>query len=185
MSLYGSYAADPLSSLDLTEYSTQESYDNSPIPAGNYPVYVERAEIKHSKTSGNPYLNIQFKVMDGPCKGRSVFDTFALWSGNTTVARQRYKTMRLAVGLNPNVGGTAQELEGNPLMINVGLQSRRDNPDQMENKVKHYRPMPTAPAAAYQAPAPQTQPPASAPTPTPAPASAHAQAPAGDLPWEM
>lgn len=183
MSYYDNYSAtnDPLASLDLTEYSTQESYDNSPIPAGNYPVFIEKAEIRSSKTSGNPYLNIQFKVLDGPCKGRVVFDTFALWSGNSTVARQRYKTMRLAIGLNPNVGGQTDELVGNPLMINVGLQSRRDNPDQMENKVKGYRSMPTAPAGAYQAPAPQAQAPAGAPTPTPAPASA----PTGDLPWEM
>lgn len=179
MSFYeNSYTNDPLSSLDLTNVEAQDS-NNGPIPAGSYPVFIEKAEMRTSKMSGNPYLNVQFKVMEGPCQNRCVFDTFALWSGNSTVAKQRFKGLRQALGLNPNVGGTVEELYGQPLVIQVAVTARRDDPNQTENRVRGFKAMPTAKPAstpyAAPTPAPQTPPPA---------ASAPRPSEGGDLPWE-
>jgi len=44
------------------------------LPPGKYPVLIEAAEVKQTKKATGHYIHLEMKVLDGPCKGRKVFD---------------------------------------------------------------------------------------------------------------
>jgi hypothetical protein len=48
-----------------------------PVTEGRYTVTVEKAELTTAK-SGNPTINVTFKIEDGPFAGRFLWDNFTL-----------------------------------------------------------------------------------------------------------
>jgi len=65
--------------LDLTN-AKENSF--APIPAGQYFLIADEAEVKQTKDGTGEYINIKFKVMDGEQAGRFVFQMFNIKNKN-------------------------------------------------------------------------------------------------------
>lgn len=55
----------------VVNFGDVESF--SALPAGNYPIVIESVTVKEAKDTGNPYLNWDLKVSQGPSAGRHFF----------------------------------------------------------------------------------------------------------------
>lgn len=184
--------------MDLSQ--TEEYTGTTLLPNGEYPVCIKNAQRKDGRQK--PYLNVTYVVTEGQYKGCQIYESFFLWADNPEFAKQKFKALRHACGLNPNVGGKISELPGKEFLAGIKQRQVRDRDtreltSELENVVSAYFPLnppmqgapmhaptgqaPQAPTA--QAPtAPQAQRPVqAAPQPTqapqrPAPQAAQAQA---------
>ncbi len=177
--------------LNLSQVKPLEDNERPLLPAGQYQVMITHAEKRTSK-AGNPYINLQYRVTEGEYAGRGVlFDMFAVWSPNAGFALSRFRSLREAVGLNPDVGGKLGELLEKEMVVTVKLRESRRNdslPGDMENTVSKYFPVEkkktvkAAPTARVATSAPKA-----APSPAPSAAPAPAQATPSEQsvqPWD-
>ncbi|MGC1276557.1 MAG: DUF669 domain-containing protein, partial [Planctomycetaceae bacterium] len=95
-----------------------ESFD--PIPAGEYLCVLTASEEKPTKAGTGSYLELEFEVLDGPFKGRKLWDRLNLSNPNETtvkIARARLSAICRAVGvLEPK---DSCELHDLPLLVKV------------------------------------------------------------------
>ena len=176
---YGNTGGSTAIDVDLSGVDAWTGNNNAPVPAGDYHVWLERADMKVS-AAGNQYLAVTYRICDGPYAKRCLFDNFSMWCEKRQPALQRFKALRAALGLNQNVGGTIEELIDKDFIAYVKTrESNRRNaePGERENFVAAYKRIPvqtqSAPArpaasarpaqAAPQAAAPQAAQPAATP----------------------
>lgn len=120
------------------------------LPPGDYEIVIKNAEPKQTK-DGETYINLWYSVVGPTHTGAIIFEALHLWSGNPTrteISLQHLKSIREACGLNPNIGGTTDELINKRLRIRVGV--REYNGDQYQS-FKRYAPCVAAAAAATSA----------------------------------
>lgn len=60
-----------MSGLSINFAEVEGSY--TPLPEGNYDCVVERVEVRESKSSDNPYLNWELKVLDEEYEDRRLW----------------------------------------------------------------------------------------------------------------
>ena len=73
-----------------------------PVPAGEYLLFVEGAELRQNKSSQGSHVWIQCKVSRGQHEGRAVFQRYTYEHGNETaqnIGRSQFKALCLACGL--------------------------------------------------------------------------------------
>jgi hypothetical protein len=69
----------PAEDVDLAQLDDEyaqtplEERENQPVPDGKYQVKVEKVELGRAKTSGNPLLKWQLRILGPSCKGRMLF----------------------------------------------------------------------------------------------------------------
>ena len=51
------------------------------IPVGSYNVRIDGEEVMESQ-SGNKYMKVTYKIVEGECKGRLIVDNFNIWNSN-------------------------------------------------------------------------------------------------------
>jgi len=109
-----------------------------PIPAGKYVAAVVASDMKPTKAGDGSYLELQFQILEGPHKGRILWDRLNLDNPNALavkIARSQLAAICKAVGvLTPN---DSTELHNLPLLIRVGRKRREDTGDVV-NEVKGY-----------------------------------------------
>jgi len=109
-----------------------------PIPAGKYLVLIVDSKTKQTKNGAGEYLQLEFEIVDGPYKGRKVWERLTLRHPNETtvkIAKGNLSAICRAVGvMKPN---DSVELHNIPLSIVVGLKKREDN-GEMTNVVKAF-----------------------------------------------
>ncbi|MFV0442155.1 MAG: DUF669 domain-containing protein [Planctomycetaceae bacterium] len=150
-----------------------ESFD--PIPAGEYLCVITNSEDKPTKAGTGSYLELEFEVLDGPFKGRKLWDRLNLANPNelaVKIARATLSAICRAVGvMEPK---DSCELHDLPLLVKVRVEKRPDT-DEPANVIKGYRSKHAAPTVA----APMaTSPVAGAPR-----SGAQAQAGSAGPPW--
>lgn len=154
------------------------------LPEGEYLVMVADSEMKPTNAKDGEYLNLTLEVLDGPYKGRIIFDRLNLVNKNpkaVEIAQRQLSQICHAVGVLRVADST--ELHNRPMVAKVGIEvgnPKRDATGSVigkyedKNKIKSYRPASGgAPVAAASA---------TAPAPTTAPAAAR-PAPGGMPPW--
>jgi hypothetical protein len=141
----------------------QQSFD--PLPAGDYLAYITDSEIVPTKDGTGQRLKLRWDVIDGPMKGRVVFDGLNIVNKNP-VAEEI--AQRMLSGLCHATGVTqlqdTQQLHGIPVVIKVKI--RRDESGQYgdSNEVAAYKkaggmqPAPALQQVAPAQPAAQVQP---------------------------
>lgn len=140
-----------------------------PIPAGEYIAAIVRSERKPTKDNQNAYLEIELEVLEGPEKGRRIFDRLVMWHSNeTTVRIARGQLSAICHAVNVMQPRDSAELHNLPMRVAVGIKNREDN-NEPTNVVKGYSPkgggsQPAPQAAQRPAPQPQQQQPQAAPT---------------------
>jgi hypothetical protein len=109
-----------------------------PVPAGKYLAVIVDSRTKQTKNGAGEYLQLEFEIVDGPYKGRKVWERLTLRHPNETtvkIAKATLSAICRAVGvMKPS---DSVELHGIPLTVVVGLKKREDN-GEMTNVVKAF-----------------------------------------------
>jgi len=85
--------------VDFTDVPDQGNFE--PLEEGTYPASVFDAVVKESKTSGQPYINWEFKILAGQYEGRrqwymTSLQPAALWKLKQMLTRLGISTEKLS-----------------------------------------------------------------------------------------
>lgn len=155
-----------------------DSFD--PIPAGEYLCVITASEEKPTKAGNGSYLQLEFEVIDGPYKGRKLWERLNLNNPNeTTVKIARASLSAICRSINVMEPQDSCEMHDLPLLVKVRTEKRSDT-DELSNVIKGYRsrtaPQPVASTSPLMGNSP-------APTPGVPRSGAQAQGPGG-APWK-
>lgn len=132
-----------------------------PIPAGKYLAIIVASEMKPTRNGKGEYLQFELDVIDGPYKGRKVWDRLVLKHPNSQTVQIAQSTLSSACrAVGVMAPKDSAELHNLPLIITVGLK-KRDDTGELTNVVKGYskRDSGPGPAGAAVANAPGSTPP--------------------------
>jgi len=109
-----------------------------PLPAGKYLAAITASEMKATKKGDGSFLQMEFTVLDGECKGRKVWDRLCINHPNDItqkIARGSLSAICRAVGvMQPR---DSVELHNIPLVITVKCRKRQDV-DEIVNDIKGF-----------------------------------------------
>jgi hypothetical protein len=113
---------------------------NSPVPAGSYAAVIVDAAEKQAKTGAKgKYLELKLQIVDGPHKGRVVFDRLNLWHKDATTKTLALATLGeigRAVGIA--IINSTDDLKNKPMVIVIIVRERSDIKGEFSNEVKKY-----------------------------------------------
>ena len=149
--------------------NAQPSVDFAPIPTGEYIAQIVDSDMKPTSKNDGQYLELVYRIIDGPLTGRLVWARLNLDNQNVKtveIANQHLASIRVACGLQ-SVRDSA-ELHNIPHLIRVehipaGTVDKRGRTQQKDgNEIRGWKRVEGAlPTAATQA-APQAAAPATA-----------------------
>jgi hypothetical protein len=159
--------------FDANTVDTRKEFEA--LAPGEYPVVITKSGMEPAK-SGGAFLKLELQVIDGPAKGRVLFDRLNLQNKNETavrIARETLSSICHAVG--KLTVSDSEQLHNLPLVAKVATVPRKVDgvvvPGEFSNEVKNYLAMGGSKGVVG----------------TPANTGfnpAQAQAPAGGLPWQ-
>jgi hypothetical protein len=97
--------------IDLTGVKLESEL----LEPGEYVVVAEDAEIKSTKSGDGEYINVRFKVAEGPRAGKVVYQMFNIKNPNAkavTIGMQQLKSFMLAAGFDSFVIKNVTDLCG-------------------------------------------------------------------------
>lgn len=158
------------SSFDAT--AVDPSSPLEAFPAGDYPMIIADSKIKPTKDRNGEYLQLTCEVIDGPYKGRKVWDRLNLVNRNPTavaIAEATLSALCHAVGVLHVQD--SQELHDKPFLGKVRFVPAEGRFDA-KNEISGYKPLsqPAGRQAARSEPAPADSAARSTAEPAPAPA---------------
>lgn len=126
---------------DLTGFNPKDFPEGSrgrdPIPAGTYPAVITET-TQRTSTAGNDYLELAMEIIEGPHKGRRLWDRLNLWhpkEAASEIAKRRLASACRALGItSPR---DSAELHDKPLGVVVAIKLRSDNGEKT-NEVTGY-----------------------------------------------
>lgn len=126
-----------LRGFNANSVEPSDSFD--PIPAGEYLCVITASEEKPTKAGTGSYLQLEFEVIDGPYKGRKLWERLNLNNPNETtvkIARATLSAICRSIGvMEPN---DSCEMHDLPLLVKVRTEKRSDT-DELSNVIKGYR----------------------------------------------
>jgi len=139
------------------------------MPPGDYPVMVDKAEFKRTKAGTGQYLKLDLSILDGPGKGRKLWDRLNIDNPSEMarkIAMQTVSALCRATGISKF--DDTDQLLGKTCLACVKV---KDN----QNEIRTYKPFGTPAPEAPVSPSPPVQcrngmEPAPRPAPEPAPA---------------
>ena len=156
--------------FDASRVDPREAFE--PLPSGWYTAIVEDSTIKNTKNGAGQYLELTLQVVEGPAKGRKVWDRLNLWhqSDQTReIAQRTLSALARAAGVLHLSDSSA--LHGKLVQAKVQFVAETDR-FPAKNEVKGYQGAGAAAPPAVPAPgAPAAHPPAAAPLAAPIPAA--------------
>jgi hypothetical protein len=126
--------------LNFDASQVQPATVMEPLPTGWYPAAITKVEVKDSNNNPqNKMLACEITIIDGPAKGRKLFDNINLWNDNPTTVDIAYKTLS-AIGHATGVirCQTAEQYVNIPLKVRVKLAPPETKRDELGNVVKQY-----------------------------------------------
>lgn len=121
--------------FDATQVEPNKPMDV--IPDGDYLVIIEHSEWKKTKAGTGTYLELSLQIVDGPQKGRKLWDRLNLDNPNqqaVDIAQQTLSAICHATGVM-RVSDSAQ-LHNLPLLAKVKVKQGENGP---MNEIKGYR----------------------------------------------
>ena len=144
-----------LNGYNANDYEPTAAYE--PLPAGKYLAAVTASEMKATKKGDSSYLQLEFTVLEGECKGRKIWNRLCINHPNAIaqkIARGNLSAICRSIGvMQPNDSAALHNL---PLVINVRCKRREDN-DELANEVKGYAAKNSPQQMASNTPAPPTE----------------------------
>ncbi len=137
-----------MSDLSGFDASQHEAVNFDPLPEGEYILSIVASETKETNDKKGRFLQFEMQVMDGPHKGRKLWDRLNLWNASETAVKIAQGTLAAickAVGvMKPK---DSLELHNIPLKAKI-VQRKRKDTGETQNEIKGYSPASTAVAAA-------------------------------------
>ena len=93
--------------------SVEPASDFDLLPTGKYPVIIESAELKTNSKGTGQYIALAMAVLDGPAKGRKVWDNINIFHQNEKaqeIARKEFAALGQSIGVT-NISNTDQLLQ--------------------------------------------------------------------------
>lgn len=119
------------------EDANENQFD--PVPAGNYLAIIEESDYVENKKGTGMMLKLVYQIIDGPQKGKKLFENLNLEHPNNQavqIARRTLNAIGVAVGI-AHVQDSAQ-LHNIPLMLDVRM---KDSDEYgMQNVIKKHLP---------------------------------------------
>lgn len=186
----GNLAAIFGADFDANAVEPQSDYDV--IPPGKYPVMIEKAEVKRTRAGTGHYIGLELQVLDGPHKGRKVFDNINIDNPNpkaVEIGMRSLSALARAIGvmaisdsnqlLNQCCIASVKVKDGdNNVRTYEPIQQQQAPPQQPAYQPPQQQAPPAGPPAQPMVPPQQNAPPQSQPQ-QPAPQQPAANAP----PW--
>lgn len=148
-----------MATLDFNANDVEPTTAYEPLPAGKYLTEITASEMKPTKSGNGVYLQLEFTVLDGSCKGRKAWDRLCINHPNELtqkIARGNLSAICRAVGvMQPR---DSVELHNLPLVITVKCKKRADT-GEVTNEVKGYAKRESAAGQPQQAPVNDQTPP--------------------------
>ena len=100
----------------------------STVPTGFYKATIAKAEMKVSKSSGNPYLSVQYDIRDDKGNTGKLFDM----QFDSEKEFLRYKLQRFLTALGLNLTGSfelkdlCKLVNGKQFIVDVGIEDAKD-----------------------------------------------------------
>jgi len=132
--------------------AVEESFDV--LPAGEYQAIVENSDYVENNKGTGKVLRLTYQVIDGPLKGRKMFENLNLENVSAQaqeISRKALNSLCLAVGISTVVKDSA-ELHNRPLKIDVTVKD--DKQFGKKNNIKAHLPL-NGSAIEEEAPGPQ------------------------------
>jgi hypothetical protein len=108
------------------------------LPADWYNVMATQGGIKPTRDNQGGYVEIGFKVMDGPYAGRMVFDRLNLWNNNQVAQEIAQRTLSsICHSTGVMQVSDVQQLFARPLMVRVVVKPAEGEYDE-GNEIKGY-----------------------------------------------
>lgn len=125
-----------------------EPQSRDALPDHECTAQIKASEVKTTKAGTGQFIALTLELLDGPHKGRQVWDNINIKNpdktcqdiGNATLAAIRIA----AFGTKKKIADTA-ELHGIPMRIKIGSVKRKDN-GEMSNVIKKYSNLTAAPS---------------------------------------
>lgn len=111
--------------FDATTVEPSSSFD--PIPRGKYIATIVKSEVKETKKKDGHYLNLHFRITEGPYEGRMVFTNLNLQNPSAEaqrIAQKQFSAICHATGVLKVT--ESSELHGIPLGISVKINPGSD-----------------------------------------------------------
>jgi hypothetical protein len=150
--------------MDLDGFNANDTppADNfEPLPPGWYTAHITDSEEKETKAGTGSYLQLVIEILEGPFKGRLLWDRLNLNNPNGTAVEIAKRTLSaICLAVNVAAPRDSSELHYKPLAVRV---KQKQFNGELSNEVKGYRsiaandsappssgtsPTPTKPAAA-------------------------------------
>lgn len=125
-----------LNGFDAGQVEPNAGFD--PIPAGKYLAVITNSQMKPTRNGNGEYLEIELEVIDGPHKGRRLWDRLTLKHPNErTVQIARGTLSAICRAVNVLRPRDSVELHNLPLVVSVGIKNREDT-GEPANVVRGY-----------------------------------------------
>jgi hypothetical protein len=130
------------------------------LPAGRYRAQIVESEMRVTKNGMGQYLWLMLDILEGPHKGRKIFDQLNLVNANPTTVEIAQRTLSAICHATGKLQvNDSEELHLIPMTIQVGVKPPKDGYGE-RNTIRYM--LPEAPAQATP-PKPAATHPASAP----------------------
>ena len=127
-----------MASLSFNANDVKPTASFDPIPAGKYLAAIVESTTKPTKNGAGDYLEIVLEVLEGPYKGRRLWERLTLKHPNDVVVRIASANLSaICHAVAVMTLRDSHELHDIPMTITVALRKREDN-GEMVNVVKGY-----------------------------------------------
>jgi hypothetical protein len=127
-----------MASLSFNANDVKPTASFDPIPAGKYLAAIVDSTTKPTKNGAGEYLEIVLEVLEGPYKGRRLWERLTLKHPNDVVVRIASANLSaICHAVAVMTLRDSHELHDLPLSITVALRKRDDN-GEMANVVKGF-----------------------------------------------
>jgi hypothetical protein len=110
----------------------------APVPNGDYPVVITESEMKPTKSGEGQYLQLVLEIIEGPYKGRRIWDRLNLVNPNHTAVEIAQRTLsQICHAVNHLTVQDTVELHNKPMMAKVVVRQSPGYDDA--NEVKEYK----------------------------------------------
>ena len=101
--------------------TVEPSQSMEPVPAGDYKLALTDSEPVETKNRDGKYLKCEYVVLEGPSKGRKIFQNLNLWNKNVTaseIAWRQLGDLCRACGISRDIKDST-ELHNIPFMASL------------------------------------------------------------------
>lgn len=133
------------------------------VPAGEYIAVIESSDYAPNKAGTGKILKLTYQIIDGPMKGRKLFENLNLENQSKQaeeIARKTLNSIGIATGVS--LIKDSSQLHDTPMKIDVSVKDDQtygpQNRIKKHTKIEGSTPAPSQPAQAENSPQPASEP---------------------------